>query len=95
MLLRLAAIEGAGRADLVDCALRRIWAGTERLPMMHRDGWRGPRNAAGGQPFAWFVFEPGARQGPIEMSRITWRGAPAALKARKAYGGEGEDSEEP
>ena len=28
------------------------------------------------------------------MSRITWRGAPAALKARKAYGGEGEDSEE-
>jgi hypothetical protein len=75
-LLRLAAIEGSGRADLVDCALRRIWAGMERLPMMHRDGWRGPRNAAGGQPFAWFVFEPGARQGPIEVSRITWRGAP-------------------
>jgi hypothetical protein len=26
-----------------------------------------------GAPFGWFVFEPGARNGPIELQRISWR----------------------
>lgn len=73
VLLRLMAIEGAGRSDLIDRHLRRVWAGIERLPFMHRDGWEGPKNSNSGAPFAWFVFEPGQRCGPIELQRISWR----------------------
>ena len=47
-LLRLMALEGYGRSDLMDRHLRRVWAGNERLPMMHREGWQGPRTASGG-----------------------------------------------
>ena len=73
VLLRLAALEGASRSDLIDKHLRRVWAGIERLPMMHRDGWEGPKNGNSGAPFAWFVFEPGRRLGAIELRRISWR----------------------
>jgi len=45
VLLRLMALEGAGRSDLMDRHLRRVWAGIERLPTMHRQGWEGPRTA--------------------------------------------------
>jgi hypothetical protein len=72
-LLRLMALEGSGRSDLMDRHLRRVWAGIERLSMMHREGWQGPRTASGGAPFAWFAFEPGQRVGPIELNRISWR----------------------
>lgn len=75
VLLRLVAIEGVSRSDLIDKHLRRVWAGIERLPMMHRDGWEGPKNANSGAPFAWFVFEPGKRLGAIELRRISWRAA--------------------
>jgi hypothetical protein len=75
VLLRLAALEGAGRADLIDKHLRRVWVGIERLPMMHRDGWEGPKNGNSGAPFAWFVFEPGERYGAIKLRRISWRAA--------------------
>ena len=73
VLLRLATLEGAARTDLIDIHLRRVWAGIERLPMMHRDGWEGPKNGNSGAPFAWFVFEPGKRLGAIELRRISWR----------------------
>ncbi len=76
VLLRLMALEGSGRSDLIDRHLRRVWLGIERLPMMHREGWQGPRTKSGGAPFAWFCFEPVARQGPIEITRISWREAP-------------------
>jgi hypothetical protein len=72
-LLRLMALEGEGRSDLIDRHLRRVWAGRERLPQMHREGWTGNRQSSGGAPFAWFVFEPGIRRGPIELRRISWR----------------------
>lgn len=74
VLLRLMALEGAGRADLIDKHLLRVWAGIERLPQMHREGWEGPRTANSGAPFAWFVFSPEQRGGkPIELRRISWR----------------------
>ncbi len=74
VLLRLMAIEGAGRSDLIDNHLRRVWAGIERLPTMHREGWDGPRMSASGAPFAWFVFEPGPRGNePVELRRMSWR----------------------
>ena len=74
-LLRLQALEGARRSDLIDGHLRRVWAGTDRLPMMHREGWAGPRTASAGAPFAWFAFEPAQRSGPIAFERIRWREA--------------------
>ena len=79
VLLRLMALEGAGRSDLIDRHLRRVWAGIERLPMMHRDSWEGPKTASAGVPFAWSVFEASPRpaSNPVELRRISWRvGAP-------------------
>jgi hypothetical protein len=74
VLLRLMALEGAGRADLIDKHLVRVWAGIERLPMMHREGWEGARIGNSGAPFAWFVFEPTLRNDrPIELRRMSWR----------------------
>jgi len=73
VLLRLMAIEGAGRSDIM-AQCRRIYAGIERLPFMRREGWTGPRHSNSGAPFGWFVFEPGDnRAGPIELRRISWR----------------------
>ena len=73
VLLRLQALEGAGRSDLIDKHLRRVLVGIERLPTMHRLGWDGPRTKNGGAPFMWAIFGPGARSGPIELTRISWR----------------------
>lgn len=73
VLLRLMAIEGRRRSDIIDSHLRSVWAGVERLPMMHREGWAGSKITTSGAPFAWFVFEPGERKGPIELHRISWR----------------------
>lgn len=84
VLLRLMAIEGAGRANLIDRHLVRIWAGIERLPMMHRDGWEGTRIANSGAPFAWFVFEPTPRSDrPIELRRMSWR-SPKPIEKQEA-----------
>ena len=71
MLLRLAfagigtAIVGPGRTGL-----RRIFVFRKRLPMMHRDGWKG-RKANSGMAFAWFIWQRGYRGHPI-MQRISW-----------------------
>jgi hypothetical protein len=75
VLLRLAALEGAGRADIIEGHLTRLWIGIERLPMMHRDGWNGPKILAQAAPFAWFVFErqKWERDGFVGR-RISWRG---------------------
>lgn len=74
VLLRLMAIEGVKRSDLNDVYLHRIWAGKERLPMMHRDGWDGPKIDTSGVPFGWFVYLPRPRgDAPIELRRMSWR----------------------
>jgi len=75
VLLRLMALEGANRSDIIDNHLVRVWAGKERLPQMHREGWEGKRTANSGAPFAWFVFKSGGRGGddPIELRRMSWR----------------------
>jgi hypothetical protein len=75
VLQRLMAIEGRNRSDLIDRHLVRVWAGIERLPMMHREGWNGSKIKASGSPHAWFVFSPIVnRTGqPIELRRISWR----------------------
>lgn len=77
VLLRLMALEGAGRSDLIDRHLVRVWAGIERLPFMHREGWAGPKHSNSGAPFAWFVFsaQPRLADAPIELRRMSWRAA--------------------
>jgi hypothetical protein len=78
VLLRLMALEGAGRSDLIDRHLSRVWAGIERLPTMHREGWEGKKIAVAGVPFAWFVFEQAHIGGSIELRRMSWREEKAA-----------------
>ena len=78
VLLRAMAIEGAGRADLIDRHLRRFWIGIDRPPAMHREGWEGNKLSSSGAPFAWFDFHPKPRPDdePIELRRFWWRARP-------------------
>ena len=73
VLLRLAALEGAGRSDLIEGHLTHLWIGIERLPMMHREGWEGPRLKGNGAPFAWFQFERKKLRPAFTARRISWR----------------------
>lgn len=75
MLLRLAYLEGEGRSDIIDNHLRKVWLGRERLPMMHRRGWEGPKVGNAAMPFAWFVFTRKPTLGAIRVRRMSWREA--------------------
>jgi hypothetical protein len=82
VLQRLMALEGSGRSDLIDSHLVSVWAGKERLPQMHREGWAGNRQSNSGAPFAWFVFRPATRGfAPIAFRRMSWRDSPAGRAA--------------
>jgi hypothetical protein len=69
MLLRLAFLEGVGRDDVLS-KLARVHVFKNRLPRMHRDGWRGAR-ATSTIAFGWFVWDR-AHTGAIELDRIAW-----------------------
>ncbi len=71
MLLRLAFLEGSTRNDILDHGLARVLVFKERLPMMHRDGWDGPKSTST-MAFAWFVWDTSHR-GPTELRRISCR----------------------
>ena len=69
------AIRGSGlRSTLVDKHLTHVWLGKERLPMMHREGYDGPKLAKGAVPYAWFSFfpTPPIRAG-FRVRRISWK----------------------
>jgi hypothetical protein len=73
-LLRLAFLESARRSPLLDDGkLARAHIFANRLPMMHRANWDGPR-ASSAIAFAWFVFERDHR-GPATIDRISWKSA--------------------
>lgn len=73
VLCRLAFIEGAKRVPIMGkCA--RVHAFINRLPMMHRDGWDGPKSSSA-TAFAWFVFERGHNAGVAELHWIRWEAA--------------------
>ena len=56
MLLRLAFLESASRADIIEGGqLARVLVFRRRLPMMHRRNWTGKR-ASNSIAFAWFVW---------------------------------------
>lgn len=78
-LLRLTFLEAgnptteAGQARLF-CLDRghlvRVLVFRNRLPMMHREGWEGPKSTST-TAFAWFVFD-GDHDGPATIQRISW-----------------------
>jgi hypothetical protein len=71
MLLRLAFLESARRTPILDAGtLARVHVFRNRLPMMHRDGWTGPK-ASSATAFAWFVWDR-EHHGPATINRITW-----------------------
>jgi hypothetical protein len=69
-LARLAFLESARRSPILDTGRSRIHVFKQRLPMMHRDEWTGPR-ATSAIPFAWFCFDHN-HAGPISIDRISW-----------------------
>jgi hypothetical protein len=75
VLLRLACIEGAARSDLIDRHLSHVWAGRERLPAMHREGWTGRRLKTASTPYGWFVFTPQSHlpDAGFSIRRVSWR----------------------
>jgi hypothetical protein len=71
MLLRLAFMESERRTPILDNGhLARVHVFRKRLPMMHRDGWAGPK-ASSSMAFAWFIWDR-AHTGPTELRRISW-----------------------
>ena len=75
MLARLAFLELDRRTGILEkSGLRAVHVFRNRLPMMHRDGWSGPR-ASSAVAFAWFVWDRD-HQGPTELRRISWQASP-------------------
>jgi hypothetical protein len=71
MLLRLAFLESVRRTEVLEkSGLARIHVFRNRLPMMHRKNWDGPKSSSA-MPFAWFVWERGYT-GPTTVDRISW-----------------------
>jgi hypothetical protein len=71
MLLRLAFMESERRAPVLDSGkLARVLVFAKRLPMMHREGWKGPK-ASSAIAFAWYVWD-GSHNGPANFERISW-----------------------
>ena len=75
MLLRLAFYEGTSRTKILEHrGLARVHVFRNRLPMMHRKGWAGPK-ASSAIPFAWFVWDRN-HSGPTTIDRISWEKRP-------------------
>jgi hypothetical protein len=75
MLLRIQFIESERRSSILDSgSLARVYPFANRLPMMHRAGWDGPK-ATSAMSFAWFVWQAEHR-GPTVLRRISWEPVP-------------------
>jgi hypothetical protein len=71
MLLRLAFLESTRRSELIEHrGLARVHVFRNRLPMLHRDGWVGPK-ASSSIPFGWFCWNRN-HTGPTTVDRISW-----------------------
>ena len=71
MLMRLGFLESIGRSDILDGGqLARVYPFANRLPMMHRESYDGPK-ASSAMAFAWFVWDRD-HQGPTILERIRW-----------------------
>lgn len=71
MLLRLGFLESERRRAILESGdFARVHIFRNRLPLMHRAGWTGPR-ASSGMAFGWFVWDAD-HQGPATLHRISW-----------------------
>lgn len=71
MLMRLAFLESTRRSDILDGGkLARVHVFKNRLPMMHRAGWEGPKSTSA-TAYAWFVWDT-QHNGPATINRISW-----------------------
>ena len=71
LLLRLAFLESVRRTDILEHrGLRAVRVFRNRLPLMHRDGWTGPR-ASSAIAFSWFSWSRD-HHGPTTITRISW-----------------------
>jgi hypothetical protein len=71
MLLRINFLESERRRGILEGGqLARVLVFRNRLPMLHRDGWTGPK-ASSTACYAWFIW---ARDhaGSAELRRISW-----------------------
>ena len=72
LLLRLPFLEGAGTERLkLTSGVARVFVSSRRLPMMHRDGWDGPK-ASSAMAFAWFVWDKRHR-GQTQLAHFDWK----------------------
>lgn len=77
MLLRLAFLEGGARKPWFQSgSLARVHISSRRLPMMHRDGWTGPK-AGSAVCHAWFVWDK-RHEGRPEIQWFDWKDHVAA-----------------
>ena len=71
MLARLAFLESTRRTQILEHrGLARVHVFRNRLPMMHRDGWNGPR-ASSAVAFGWFCWDRD-HTGPTVIDQISW-----------------------
>jgi len=83
MLLRLAFLESTRRTPILDGGhLARVHVFKNRLPMMHRDGWTGPK-VSNPTAFAWFVWDREHR-GATELRRLSWEPIFAGIEGQAA-----------
>lgn len=77
ILCRLAFLESEGRMKWWRrVGLQRVHLIAERLPMMHRHGYEGPKLSNAGMCFAWFIFEPGSRErAHVPIRWVSWKDA--------------------
>lgn len=77
LLLRLAFLESEGRMNWwPSVGLQRVHIIAERLPMMHRHNWDGPKLKQAGLCFAWFIFERGKpRRRSVPVRWVSWKEA--------------------
>lgn len=76
-LLPLSFQASTGRDDIlgIGSGWRRTMVSSRRLPMMHRDGWEGPKTSPA-RDYAWFEFvDPRLWRHPSETTRFDWKDA--------------------
>jgi hypothetical protein len=73
ILARLSFLEGSKRKTWFEASsLSRVHISSKRLPMMHRDGWKGDRTSSS-IAFAWFIWDKRTRQEHPEIHWFDWR----------------------
>jgi hypothetical protein len=69
-LLQLQFLASKRRHDIISHRLRAVHVFANRLPMIHRDGWSGPR-ASSATDYAWFCWERD-HKGSAIVDQILW-----------------------